>query len=222
MNDRIKCLAACMIAMMVFLVGCGGDVSVDNVEKEYPVWELVDISGMELLDAEDDTMKYQVPADTWIPGTNVNDDMVVLLAETYGTEEPVAVNAVVGDHGGTTIDETFMDGVSASINSDLGMSVKSSELRSFNGQTICCMELTVEYTDEVIDNMLKYGAITEEELNNVGGREYFLSMPAYETVSVYMLIGNQRVTCGGPYYNQEQKEAVMSLINIILQTIELK
>lgn len=223
MNGTYRITSMLMTFLMaITLAGCGSSTGADQSEKDYPVWELVDISDMELLTAEDDTMKYQVPAENWIPGTNASNEMIVVLADSYGAEMQVAVSTVVGDHGGTVIDSDFAQGVSASISSDLGMSVKSAELRNFNGNSICCMELTVDYTDDVIDNMLEYGVLTEEDLNNVGGREYFLSIPPYDTVSVYMLVGDKRITCGGSYYNQEQKDEVMNLINVIFQTIELK
>lgn len=209
-------------AIMLSMAGCGADPDTGESVNDYPVMELVDISNMELLVVEDDAVKYQVPVDTWIAGTNVNEDMVIVLAESYGTQEQVAVNVVVGDHEGSVINDEFAKGVAASINSDLGFSVRDTQLLSFNGRTICRNELAVAYTDEVIDNMLEYGVLTEDELGKIGGREIFLSMPPYESVSVYMVIGDKRITCGGSYFNQEQRDEVMELINIILQTIELK
>lgn len=222
MNHWRKLLVVCSVVLVMILAGCSGETGADKVEKEYPVWELVDISGVELLDAEDDTMKYQVPADTWIPGTNVNGDVVVLLAESYGTEEWAGVNITTDDSNIAALNDDFIDSVSAALRNEMGMSVGAAELRSFDGNTVCYIETVVEYTDDSIDQMLKHGAITEEELENAGGREYFLSLPVLESLTVYQLLDGKTIICGGTYHSQEQKEAVLDVINIILQTIELK
>ena len=218
MNRRMISAAFALLFIIMSIAGCGGE-SV----QQYPVMDPIDISSMELALGEDSEIKYSVPADKWILGTNNLNALIAVLADSYGTDQQAAINVSIGDYSGDPFDQEFADGVKASTDAEaLGTKVKLTEIGSFNGTNICYSEAVTEYTDDVIDNLMEYGILTEEGLEAIGGREFLLSMPATEQITVQHGIDKKLITYGGIYYTAEQKDAVLEAINIMLQTTELK
>lgn len=90
----------------------------------------------------------------------------------------------------------------------------------FNGAPAIYTESVMKYTDEYIDLMLETGAITQQFLDENGGREVLLSIPETAQIYFYTVKDGNLYTYIGTYYNEEQKQIVMDTINIMAQTTE--
>lgn len=218
MNDKRKhLLVTALVLLVMSLIGCGSN----NAAAEYPVIEPVDISAMELAAIDDGALRYQVPADTWVEGVEVSGNTVALLTETVGAERQVSIRAQVVGYYDEPINEGFMNEAVDMLNQDISMNVTMTEMRSFLDTPIFYSEMSVEFTDEVIDNLLAEEIWTEEELEAVGGREFYLNIPKTNMIMIHAVIDDNMVTYGGSYFNDSQKQIVLDTINIMIQTTEI-
>lgn len=206
-----------VLLIAVILTGCGGS----NSTEQYPEMEAVDISTMELMNIEYDGLRCQVPADSWMEGVEMAGNTVALWVDTAYDEQQVSIRADVVGYYDEPISQEFMDEVVAGFNEDLTMTVTTSEMRSFLNAPIFYSEMSIEFTEEVIDNLIEQGYWTEEELEPVGGREYYMSIPKTNTIMVYAVVDDNMVTYGGSFYDEAQKQVVLDTINIMIQTTEI-
>lgn len=228
-NEKLLSLLLALL-MLLSLAGCGKDeqerpvienVEVDSDVTQLPVMEAVDIERIMRFKIDDGEISYHVPAVSWLEGTNANGETVVLFRETADSEQQVSARAKLVGFYGSGLDQKFMDAVVSSLNDDLSLTVTTSEMRSFQNAPIFYAEMTVEFTDEVIDKLLEQEIWTQEQLDAAGGREYYTSIPKTNTIMIYAEVDGYMVTYGGSYYDDAQKKIVLNAINIMLQTTEI-
>lgn len=218
---RILTAGILFCLLMGTLAGCGGSAE-EETPVEYPAMELVDISGMELATAENDTAKYQYPADTWEPSEEVLNSLMVYEKGTMDTEEPVSVTVQVAGERKKQLSQDFMEEVLKQLEKNASLTVNTCELRSFNGEPMIYMENSFTFNDEVIDQMIENKQWTEESIEKAGGREAILSIPDSNSIIVYSIVDGNLVVYGGAYYTEEQKQPVVDAINVMMQTTEVK
>ncbi len=207
----------CLLLLTLLFAGC-----MASNDIRYPEMPVVDISTMALCDAEDDTVQYRVPADKWMVGTNALNELVAVHTASYQAGQNVALNVTTSDMDGfSRLNEEFVTEVVSLLDSDMGMRAEIAELRQFNGDVVCYMETVTEYTDEVIDNLLTYGVLTEKSLASAGGRDYFKSLKTC-AVMIYRIVDRKMITCAGSYTTEEQKADTLEAINVVMQTIKVK
>lgn len=222
MTHSRRILSGVLTLLLLFSVSACGSSSPSPSAPEYPVMELVDISNMELYTNEDDSIKYQVPADKWIPGTLDNGALVAMYADTYGTNEQINITvSLSGYYGEYPLTEEYMREVYTMVENEMFMPTSHREMRSFNGSPLSYSEMTIQYTDESLDKMIEYGALTQEELDAWGGREVLLNLPAARMIMIYAVVDDHLVLyCG--YFDENTKQEVLDAINVSIQTTEIK
>lgn len=238
-------LSALLLALLLSfsLIGCGEkedtpvvsdpspilDEQVESGESEEikydpqgrPIMEALYIDNVIRTQIDDGEISYYIPAGSWVKGTDANGETVVLFRDTAQSKQQVSAQARLVGFYSSELDEDFMDEIVDSLDNDLSMTVTTSEMRSFQNAPIFYAEMTVEFTDEVIDKLLENGIWTEEEMEAKGGREAYKNIPKTNTIMIYSVVDGYMITYGGSYYNDAQKEIVLNAINIMLQTTEV-
>ena len=203
------------------LVGCGGSEPVEEAAN-YPALELVDISNMELAAGENETIRYQFPADTWAAGTDGMGTPVVLLKETVNGEYRVNISGKNVGYYGERLEEEFCEEMLEGMKNEPGYEVISAGFRSVNGEPVYYMETTYQFNDEIIDASLASGEWTEEGLEAAGGREVFLETPAVNIVHFHGIVDENCVVYAGAYFDESYKQQVIDTIGVMYQTTEIK
>lgn len=245
-NHLSKIVMALLIVMtLLLLAGCGGtaeaepqtpeaEVPLEEIvtdqpqepapeEKDnpkYPVIELVDIGAITLESVQNDVLKVSYPAGEWTHLEGV-DPLSLAYTETLGTNNAMNVNAQLTAEYPGTLSEVDLEGLRGSFEQFEGyINFNVFELRMFNGAPAIYTESVMKYTDEYIDLMLETGAITQQFLDENGGREVLLNIPETAQIYFYTVKDGNLYTYIGTYYNEEQKQIVMDTINIMVQTTE--
>lgn len=242
MNTRLSALFLSLL-MLLSLVGCGGKeesetpppaedpVIEDSVEQEEseiqydpegrPIMEALYIDNVIRTQIDDGKISYYIPAGSWVKGTDSNGETVVLFRDTAQKAQQVSAQAKLVGFYGSELDESFMDEIVDSLDNDLSLTVTTSEMRSFQNAPIYYSEMSVEFTDEVLDRLVESGIWTEEKIEENGGREAYKKIPKTNTIMIYAVIDGYMVTYGGSYYDDAQKKIVLNAINVMLQTTEV-
>lgn len=205
------------VLMLLAMTGCGSK----DKTPEYPGMELIDLSELDLLAAEDDTIKYQVVRDEWIPGTDGSGAMVMMYADTMETEHPVNLAANFVGYSGEALEEEFANELVAELCSEPWMELQFSEMRTLAGEPILYAEAAFQYTDEIINEMLEDGKLTEESLAAAGGRETLLQAKA-DMIMICTVVDEYGVVYCGSYYEEDQKQIVIDGLNVMIQTTSRK
>lgn len=215
---KTRIAAALFVLLMLLpMTGCGNQ----DTTPDYPVMELVDYSGLDLIVAEDDAIQYEVDQDKWIPGTNDAGTMLALYAETEGTDNQISVTANVAGYFGETLDQNFADEITAGLDNEPTLTLQLGEMRTLGGEPILYTEVLSQYTEESIDGMLESGQFTEEGLAAAGGREALLQVRV-EMVMIYKVVDEELVIYCGSFSDESQKQDVLDALNVMIQTTELK
>lgn len=239
MKHRLSALLLAL-AMLFSLVGCGDaedaptgeppvveeneEPSEDEIRYDpegRPILEALYIDNVMRIEVDDGHIRYDIPAGSWVKGTDANGETVVLFRDTAQSKQQISAQArLVGFYGGE-LDEEFMEQIMDSLDNDLSLTVTTSEMRSFQNAPIFYAEMSIEFTDEVIDKLLAQGIWTEEELEAKGGRKAYKSLPKTTTIMIYAETDGYMVAYGGSYYDDAQKKIVLNAINVMLQTTEI-
>lgn len=189
-------------------------------EKNYPVIETADYSGVALETAGNSQFSCSYPADGWIA---VEDNpLQIFWSETVGSGQAVnitmslASTAKAPDNWLEDMLSQFQDGALEGFD----ITIESIEPRLLNGEAVVYAEIVTQITDEMIDLMIEQGVYTEEEIESIGGREVLLAIPPTKQISVTAKQGDYAYTCTGTYYNQEQKQLVLDAMAIVVGTVE--
>lgn len=206
------CLAAAFI--LVLLTGCA------NEADSYPVMEPIDSSTVALEHAEYDTLKLSFPADGW---TIIDGEfLAITYDETSGTDSDVNITTqVVGKFPGK-LSNKYRDNLAKAMEKNPGyLTLELMEVRSLHGAPVIYCEATAAFTEEGLDALLKAKAITEENIEAMGGREALLSIPPSYQVTMYAVIDKQLVIYTGTYYEEAQKQPVIDALTVMITTSDI-
>ena len=168
------CLALCLI-----LAGCG---TVN--EEDYPPLEKVDLTSMTLETVSNSTFSMQYPADKWT-GTDGTAPLIVYYNDTADSSQAVNVNAQRSSTYSGKFTEKYMNKLMESITESYpNIEIVKAELRSINGKSVIYTETITRFTDEMLDLLLEQGVITQDDIDNAGGREAILSIPPTDQITL--------------------------------------
>lgn len=190
-------------------------------EEGRPIMEALYIENVIRTQIDDGKISYYIPAGSWVKGTDSKGETVVLFRDTAQQAQQVSAQAKLVGMVEGELDESFMEEIVDSLDNDLSLTVTTSEMRSFLGEPIFYSEMSIEFTDKVLDRLVESGIWTEEKIEENGGREAYKKIPKTNTIMIYAIVDGHLVTYGGSYYDDAQKKIVLNAINVMLQTTEV-
>lgn len=213
MRKRISLLLALALCL-VLLAGCGSQPSVD-----YPVLEAVDTTSMDLESTSNSVIKVSFPADSWVAQPN-SDPLVVYYSEI--SDYSVNINAQITSEYEGPLNETDKDSLVETLTEESPfINITKVQIMSLNGAPVIYLEETVSITDETIDWMLENGAWTEAWVEQMGGREAFLSLPDSQQMMLYHIVDGQLCLYIGSYQDDSQKSTVLDTLIVMAETTEI-
>lgn len=213
----IAAVAAACLALCLLLAGCS--VS----EEDYPPLEKVELSALTLETVENDVMSLQYPADAWsaVGGTA---PLIVYYNETANSGQAVNINAQQAGTYSGKFTEKYMTSLTESITETYPyIDIIKAELRSINGKSVIYTETVTQYTDEMLDRFLEQGVVTQEDIDNAGGREALLATPPTDQITLYTVSDSMYLNIyTGTYYEESQKNDVLQTMIVMAQTTSVK
>lgn len=100
------------------------------------------------------------------------------------------------------------------------ITINTSEMRLINDEPVIYWESTIQFTEEYLDAMIEAGGLTEADIEAYGGREALLSIPPTTQIMVYATVDNYLFAYVGTYYGDEQKQAVIDALTVIIPNTE--
>ncbi len=208
--------AACLVLSL--LAGCGSTESYPAVEE---LLTAASESSANLGTASNDTVSVSYASDAWT-GMDDTDPLTVYYTETmYDAGTAVNINVQPsGTYSGKLTKKTMEQLVEALQKNFPTMEIESAELRTLDGSPVIYMESVLNFTEESLDNLVESGAITEDYIESIGGREAILAIPPTDQLTLYAVNGAYLYIYTGTYYDESQKDAVLSCMITMAQTTE--
>lgn len=221
-----------LLCMGIVMSGCtnhGSSAVPDSeVEKKseiiedsfYPVEKEVDLGILSLKSVKSEDFQIQYPADQW-EAASETDPLTVFYIPSETTGQVVNVNVQKVAEYNEELSENDLEDIKSSIkDKGLFISVDTAELRQLDGETICYIEMSTEYNDELIDYMIEQGMTTEEDIEAAGGRDAIRSLPTCMQISISIPRNGYVYTYTGSYYDKAQKDIVLDCMKVMIQTTE--
>jgi len=210
-------LALLLVFAMVFS-GCG---STQAPADELPVIKIPETNPSVLERVNVFCAEFPADTTTWVLDDST-EPYVLYYADSMTSGQACNFSVNIGQPFDQTIDQEVLEAfVEAYTTANVFISEKFSELRLLNGQPVIYTESSLHYTDETIDYALENGIITQELMDSLGGREFFLSTPPMDQVTVCPVIDGYLCVFTGTYFDQEQKQAILDAIAIAVTDMEV-
>lgn len=102
----------------------------------------------------------------------------------------------------------------------VGVDILSTGVDFIDGFEVGMIETVEKYTDEIIDELIEIGFATEEDLEDIGGREFLLSLPDMHQVFMIARLGEDLYTFSGAYYsNDDKRDELIEAVDGYLSTL---
>ena len=191
-------------------------------DSAYPVLEAADLSAYELESAGNSTISAQFPAGEWLYDvTVVPVDFAIYDMETLSSDigtMNINMTSMIVSMSLPAFTEELMDAVLAEIEAmGAGMELQIAEMRTMNGENLGYVESLTSMTDEMLDAM----NLTDEQIEQLGGREVLLNIPPTYQVQMYYVVSGKMVVVTGTYYDDVQKGRLIETMTILLQTVQM-
>ena len=96
-----------------------------------------------------------------------------------------------------------------------------SELKLLDGKPVAYYENTLTYTEQAIEQGIESGAITEEIIDSIGGKDVLLNAPPTSQLAIFTVSDGHLCVCSGAYFTDEQKEAIIDAIAVAIESIDV-
>ncbi len=102
----------------------------------------------------------------------------------------------------------------------VGVEILASGVDFVGDYQVGMIETVERYTDEIIDELIDLGYVTEEDIDSIGGRELLLSLPDMYQLFMIARIGDDVYTFSGAYYsNDDKRDALVEAVDGFLTTL---
>lgn len=205
------CKKVLALMFVLLLAGC-------SAKADYPEMKAVDTAGLELAEAADSSVKFSYPADQWTEMEG-SSPLTVAYNESLDQEYVCNLNVQFSQDYNGTLKEKDLKSMMDEMETYAGyMEVTTSELRLLAGEPVIYMECVTQFNDEYLDLLIEQGAVSEADIEAMGGREVFLNIPATEQIMMYAAVDGGLFVYVGTYYDDAQKQAVTDLMTVVIPT----
>lgn len=194
----------------------------EEAEPEYPLMEAADFSGITLAEAEGAEVRVSYPADQFTPAEDF-EPLTLYLNETMGTKQAANININKSSTFEAKLNQAFLDEMLAAQKNVEGaeaLTINVAEVRSLDGEPVFYLENVTEINDAVLDLMIEEGILTEEAIEQAGGREVFKAIPPTKSVAIYGIIDGYLTMYTGTYYDDAHKQTMIDAMTILIANTE--
>ncbi len=203
--------AILILAMTLALAGCGSD------EKK-PVLAAAAIPD-NVQESTYEGFSASYDPDKWIFDSSILDVFAIYDRETMESGDQGTrcdyISVVDGGEYTEELTEDDMSVIEAQLENE-GAEIISDELMDFEGSTVIFYESRIELTDAMINLYVDGGRITEEQIEEYGGREALKANGSSNQMGVAAVIDGHFVMVTGTYY--EDPSEILPAMLILLQT----
>lgn len=209
-------LVSCLL-FAVLLCGC----SIYEPEPStFPVMTGVDTSGMTLTEIETEQIITSYEEDGWTVLEGA-DFLTLVMTETM--EDSHVVNVTV------QVSSEYEGPFTAKDRNNLYRVFSASgytvfdrfELRRLDDEVVVYIEAVTEFTDKLIDKLIKEGMLTESSLEAMGGRETLLAYPKTYQTMIYAIRDGCICVYTGTCYSRDHIQSVLDQILILLDNTKV-
>ncbi|MBQ8599202.1 MAG: hypothetical protein IJ411_03710 [Oscillospiraceae bacterium] len=194
----------------------------EEAQPEYPVLEAADFSSITLAEVEGAEVRVSYPADQFTPAENF-EPLTLYLNETIGSEQAANININKSSAFEAKLNQVFLDEMLAAQKNVEGaeaLTINVAEVRSLNGEPVFYLENVTEINDAVLDLMIEEGILTEEAIEQAGGREVFKAIPPTKSVAIYGIVDGYLTMYTGTYYDDAHKQTMIDAMTILIANTE--
>lgn len=198
--------------VLLLLVGCASEAD------SYPVMTpaTLDVTALEV--AEGDELRFSFPTSGWTADDSYEIPVIVFEESNDGTP-PLTVSAqIIGRFSGK-LSNKYRDDLAEAMEGQVSaMTLDLLEMRTLRGEGVLYCESTGLFTDEILDAMLEAGTVTQDQIDQQGGREALLAIPTTYYITVYAVKDRHLVLYTGTYYAASQKQLVLDAMTTAIAT----
>lgn len=191
-------------------------------ETNYPVIEAASFDGSTLAPAQNEVLRVAYPADLYTADEGLT-PLTLFLNETIDSDQSVNINIQKSEAFDAKLNQSFLDHLLDSQESVSGaeaLTINVAEIRELHGEPVIYMENVTQITDEVIDLLLAEGVLTEEMIEQAGGRETFKVIPPTKSVAIYGVVDGYLCMYTGTYYDDAHKQTLIDTMTLLIANTE--
>lgn len=191
-------------------------------KEEYPILEAADFSDIALEAAEDSQVRVSYPINQFTPAEDF-EPLTLYLNETMDSEQAANINIKKSSPFEAKLNQAFLDemlSVQENIEGSEALTVNVAEVRSLNGEPVLYLENVTEINDAVIDLLIEQGLLTEESIEQAGGREVFKAIPPTKSVAIYSIVDGYLTMYTGTYTDDAHKQTLIDAMTILIANTE--
>lgn len=218
MKRKILTLLLCLLFILCLpaLTSCGSDEPA--AEASYP--ELADVEVPENAEeASYDGFSGKYDADQWAFDSSLNTFSIYDIEDMMeGTATTSNINVIVnGPYEGPLDEDDLADLLEELEAMNIsGFEIVDSKLMNFAGEPLIYYEAETSLTDDMLDLMIESGSITEEQIEDLGGRETLKEMPAATQMGINAIVDGQSISVTGTY--TDDKDHVLEAMKVLVKT----
>ncbi len=188
----------------------------------YPVIEAASFDGASLAPAQDESLRVAYPADQYTPAEGLT-PLTLFLNETLESDQAANINIQKSEAFDAKLNQSFLDhllDIQKDVSGAEALTIHVAEIRELHGEPVIYMENVTEINDEVIDLLLSEGVLTEEMIEQAGGRDVFKAIPPTKSVAIYGVVEGYLCMYTGTYYDDAHKQTLIDTITILIANTE--
>lgn len=201
-----------ILLVLLLLVGCASEAD------SYPVMTpaALDVTALEV--AEGDELRFSFPASGWTADDSYGIPVIV-FEESNDGNPPLTVSAQIISRFSGKLNNKYRDDLAEAMEGQVSAMTSSLlEMRTLRGEGVLYCESTGCFTEEVLDDMLEAGTITQDQIDGQGGREALLAIPTTHYITIYAVKDRHLVLYTGTYYAASQKQLVLDALTTAIAT----
>ena len=187
---------------------------------DYPALEVSDLSSMNLVSAENETLRISYPEELFT--YSADSELFTLLLNEDPSVNIQVIKDVPLPNGldKETFDSLFASAMETVENSDL-LTIEVSELRQLNEQPVFYLEYCVIIDDHVLDALLANGSLTQVMIDQAGGREIVKGLlPPIRTVQIGAVVDDYLTVYTGGYSDESHKQTLIDAMAVLFANTE--
>ncbi|WP_317366295.1 hypothetical protein [uncultured Tyzzerella sp.] len=215
----IKKITRILFSLLIIssLMGCFGKIEAIPMEA-------INID-FDVTTVDNGTVAFSYPSKDWEQKDSFNPEVIKILLAPKNENFQEGTNITVGITAQST-NVSLNDYVALMPRqlekSSPGTRVNVAEIRKINDTEISYLEINTKMTEEDMKYGLENGIFSQENIEELGGKEAFLNQPETKQIQMSVSFEGRITNITGTYMKDEEKEAVLKVMTTMVQTATLK